>query len=370
MVKLDDLESRTSAPATYKEEIFSVLFGLWLVLGLFIDGWAHSNNKPESFFTPWHGVLYSGYLASAGWVAWMINKRRRDSRSIIDAIPRGYLLTVAGAVIFGAGAVGDIVWHTILGVEVGLEALLSPTHLVLLTGAMLLMTGPLRNAPEVDTGLELRAATFKEKFPGLLSLTLLVANLAFFFLYVNPFTGPWMYTPGQREFANRVATGEGVEIIVGSTQVRGVVAILITNLIFMGAAVYALKRWRTPVGSFTFMFGLVTFLLLGLNSFFAAPLVLAALAAGGAADWISVRSKAMSTRNRALLVAGVTPAVLWFSFFAIHHLTLKVGWAPELWAGVTFFAALSGLALALIAFPAVPSRPIGSVRNISRELSS
>lgn len=351
MVKLADIDSRTAPPATYREEIFSVLFGLWLVLGLFIDGWAHSNNKPESFFTPWHAILYSGYLTSAAWVAWMINSRRREGRSLLDAIPRGYLWTVAGVVIFGAGAVGDMIWHTVLGVEVGLEALLSPTHLVLLSGAMLIMTGPLRTAPDLD----LRApgeTSFKQKFPGLFSLTLVVANLSFFFLYLNPFTSPWVYTPGQREFATRVATAEGVETIVGGFMVRGVAAILITNLIFMGAALYALKRWRTPRGSFTFMFGVVTFLLLGLNSFFGAQLLIASLAAGATADWISVRAHAMSARYRALLIGGVTPAVLWFSYFAIHHLTLRVGWAPELWAGVTFFAALSGLALALIAYPA------------------
>src|SRR3546814_5696776 len=47
-----------------RERTVAVAFGIWMVVGLFLDGWAHDNNKPESFFTPWHGVLYSGFAAA------------------------------------------------------------------------------------------------------------------------------------------------------------------------------------------------------------------------------------------------------------------------------------------------------------------
>src|SRR5437667_7272347 len=43
-----------------------VVVSVWWLGGLFIDGWAHSNiPQLETFFTPWHAVLYSGYLAVA-----------------------------------------------------------------------------------------------------------------------------------------------------------------------------------------------------------------------------------------------------------------------------------------------------------------
>jgi hypothetical protein len=36
-----------------------------LVGGAYLDGWAHRHEKvDDSFFTPWHGVLYGGYLLS------------------------------------------------------------------------------------------------------------------------------------------------------------------------------------------------------------------------------------------------------------------------------------------------------------------
>src|SRR6266851_3497488 len=43
-----------------------VVVSVWWLGGLFIDGWAHSNiPQLETFFTPWHAVFYSGYLAVA-----------------------------------------------------------------------------------------------------------------------------------------------------------------------------------------------------------------------------------------------------------------------------------------------------------------
>src|SRR5690242_6552302 len=43
-----------------------IVVSVWWLGGLFIDGWAHSNiPQLETFFTPWHAALYSGYLAVA-----------------------------------------------------------------------------------------------------------------------------------------------------------------------------------------------------------------------------------------------------------------------------------------------------------------
>ena len=43
-----------------------VALATWFVGGVYLDGWAHIHiPRLETFFTPWHGVLYSGYLVSA-----------------------------------------------------------------------------------------------------------------------------------------------------------------------------------------------------------------------------------------------------------------------------------------------------------------
>ncbi len=49
------------------EELLTVLLATWLIIGLFLDGWAHDNvPELESFLTPWHAVFYSGFVATAG----------------------------------------------------------------------------------------------------------------------------------------------------------------------------------------------------------------------------------------------------------------------------------------------------------------
>ena len=56
----------TRPVSTPRRDLAVALATLWLTAGLYLDGWAHSHvPELETFFTPWHGVLYSGYAALA-----------------------------------------------------------------------------------------------------------------------------------------------------------------------------------------------------------------------------------------------------------------------------------------------------------------
>src|SRR5437867_12449074 len=104
----------------WRDHLLTVLFGAWLMVGLFVDGWAHSNlAELETFFTPWHALFYSGFGATAAWIVWCV---RREG-----ALPRGYAPAVVGVLSFGVGGVGHLVWHTLFGIERDAEALLGPT---------------------------------------------------------------------------------------------------------------------------------------------------------------------------------------------------------------------------------------------------
>ena len=66
--------------------------GTWLIGGLYLDGWAHIHIPAlESFFTPWHAVLYSGYIAGAVALAVTLRRNRRRGASRWDALPAGYI---------------------------------------------------------------------------------------------------------------------------------------------------------------------------------------------------------------------------------------------------------------------------------------
>jgi Tol biopolymer transport system component len=119
----------------------------WLVGGIYLDGWAHNHAKVDSFFTPWHAVLYSGYAASAAVLFASVRLERGSGSSLARLrAPRGYGLAVLGAAIFGLAGVLDMLWHIVFGVEVNVSALLSPSHLLLAAGATLMVLGPLRAA--------------------------------------------------------------------------------------------------------------------------------------------------------------------------------------------------------------------------------
>ena len=65
------------------------------------------------------------------------------------------------------GAVGDMVWHIVFGFEVSVEALLSPTHLLLALGGTLIVTGPVRAAWQ-----RTRSGGWSSLLPALIALAL------------------------------------------------------------------------------------------------------------------------------------------------------------------------------------------------------
>lgn len=119
-----------------------------LIGGLDLDIWAHSHGKvDQSFFTPWHAVLY-GAMALNGIVLGIVMARNVLQRGYPwrRALPEGYGLSLVGVIAFAVCGGLDLAWHTLFGIEEDIQALLSPTHLLLATSAALIMTGPLRSA--------------------------------------------------------------------------------------------------------------------------------------------------------------------------------------------------------------------------------
>src|SRR5262249_30500996 len=72
--------------------------GAWLLGGLYLDGWAHIHLPGlETFFTPWHAVLYSGYLASVVALVVTFARNRGWGAARSRALPAGYGSSLVGA---------------------------------------------------------------------------------------------------------------------------------------------------------------------------------------------------------------------------------------------------------------------------------
>ena len=68
-----------------------VLLSAWFLGGLYLDGWAHHHlAELESFFTPWHAVFYSGFVAVAALLVGTAIADRRRGLAWRQAVPAGY----------------------------------------------------------------------------------------------------------------------------------------------------------------------------------------------------------------------------------------------------------------------------------------
>lgn len=316
------------------------VLGIWLIGAVHLDAWAHHRVALETFFTPWHGVLYAGFLALAVVLAGTALRRRRRG----EAMSAGYDLSLAGVMVFLAGGVADMIWHTLLGIEVNVEALLSPPHLVLAVGGALIITGPIRSAWARGTGGEVDPAPW----PALVALAMLLAQLAFFTAYASPLSEA-MLAQGARP-----ATEQGIFLAQG----LAVAGILVQTVLLMGVVLVVMGRWRLPFGGFTLVLTLSSLLTVAVHETF--RLLPVGLLSGLAADLLYAWLRPAPGRPRALRVFAFTvPAIFYALYFAALALTGGIWWAVHLWTGDILLAGISGWLLSyLMVPPAMPrTRP-------------
>ena len=204
----------------------STAVNAWILSGLFVDGYFHIHDPDlESFFTPWHALLYSGVAAAV--VILLLEVRRQGH------IPDGYLPSAVGGLVVGVAGVVDGVWHTVLGVEADLAALLSPPHLLLIVAGTLVFAGPLRAA--------LRTRDRRLDLPAALSVAAVVTGLGFFTQYANPYTQLFATSQPFDEAGPPVTDPALLDL----RQVAGLTGLVV--FVALVAAAVALLRARTSV---------------------------------------------------------------------------------------------------------------------------
>lgn len=201
---------------------------LWLEFGTFLDAWAHSNiPRLETFFTPWHAVLYSGVIAAIMMIFAPIYINHRRGATWREAIPQGYELTVLGMGLIVFVGLGDMTWHVLFGVEQNIDALFSPTHLAGMVCIGLASAGPLRaiyQRTKAPSGLK----------EGLL-VALAVTTLLIFI--VNASQSASLYT-------NFWPTTTPVGDDTG--QLLAILSFIFQAMLFTGLTLYVLRRFPLP----------------------------------------------------------------------------------------------------------------------------
>jgi hypothetical protein len=115
-----------------------------MIVGLELDAFKHATDPNlETFFTPWHAIMYAGMALCGGVIGFFIRRNlKAGAPSLVAAVPKGFHGAVWGlGFLLVSGAI-DTVWHTSFGIEKGLEILLSPSHLGIISGMFLVASAP------------------------------------------------------------------------------------------------------------------------------------------------------------------------------------------------------------------------------------
>lgn len=322
--------ARQSAEAVRIQRLDYLIAGLslWYTGGLFLDGWAHNHlgSALETFFTPWHAVFYSGFLAVT--VALLVASR-------LGSLSPAYRLSLWGAGLFALGGVGDLVWHTLFGIEADVEALLSPTHLLLAVGMGLVLSGPLRAA------WHRAAQASADLWPPLLSATLTFSLVTFMTQFAHPIAHPWA------AYSTFLEHGPGGAVFA---QAMGVSDLLLQAAVLAGFALLLVTRWRLPFGALTLLLGLNALAMSFMGDEY--RLVPAAAAAGLLGDLLVRRLRPARDNPWALrLFAFALPALYTLALFTALALTDYVWWSVHLWLGAVVMTGLVGWLLGLLVSP-------------------
>jgi hypothetical protein len=297
----------------------------------------------QSFFTPWHAIFYSGFLAVASFLLFGLISNHAKGYPWRRSLPAGYEISLIGVFIFAFGGVGDMIWHELFGIEEGVEALFSPTHLVLGLAMGLIVSGPFRAAWQ---RMETKTLSWSQGWPMLLSLTFMLSLFTFFTQIAHPLVNLWGGHPFT--YSNLL-------------QEMGVISILLETGLLMGPILLTICRWRLPLGALTLVFTLNAIAMGFLYDEGNYPLayVAAMAAAGLVTDVLRQQLHPSPQRPGALrLFALAVPIIVYTFYFLTVQLTVGVGWSIHLWLGVTILAGVTGWLLSyLLVPPRLPTEP-------------
>jgi hypothetical protein len=319
----------TSVMATPRFEWTMVFLSIWLLGGAYLDAWAHRHvaSTLETFFTPWHAVLYSGVLATGTYLFTRWMRGRQAGRSWREALPVGYGISLLGFGLFGFAGTLDLAWHTIFGIERNYAATLSPTHLLLMLSAALMVSGGVRSA--------WMSTRHRLSYTGLLSATLLLGVLIFFSQDLHPFSSQWSAVGAPRFLLNN----QGEEL--------GVVEVILQSALLMGIVLFLLRRFTLPPGALTIMLTLTSAAIVIIWQ--PDPVVVVGIAGGLIGDTLIALLRPSPVRPIALRVfAFALPASMYLLYFLGILRVDGIWWPVHVWTGAVAAAGFTGLLLSFL----------------------
>jgi hypothetical protein len=317
--------------------------GIWIVTGLFIDAHQHLFVAVESFFNPWHMMMYSGAVFAAGVLGIAIARNYRAAGSFWKAVPPGYLQSVLGVAALLVGGALDFVWHAVFGFEHQLDLLVSPPHLFLLSGLFFLITGPVRSALRRPS-----ATNLLDQLPMLISL-----GLAFEIIQFVTQFGFYPEALRRDHPLSEVAFPREqfvLSVVLYYRQALELSIVIWQSLLLAGAVLYLCLRKRLH-------FGALIVLCVAVKLWIGAELssdwkelvllVLASLAAGIAGDALVAWLRPSARNPNAFRLLGFVVPAAYFGAYFIFAVLMFGGtwWDASLVFGSIAVAGIAGLCI-------------------------
>ena len=327
-----------------------------LVSGLFIDGWAHNHGRvDDSFFTPYHAVMYSSYALFGIVLVGLHYRNVNRGYTFLKALPQGYLISLIGVFIFGGGGLADLLWHSAFGIEDGIEALYSPSHLLLGIGYSTVIAGVIQSAWVRQEAMH----GWRDLWWVMLAASCLISIFTFFTQFMTFVS----------EFDEMLRRPFYADVLTQAV----IASYIVSTGLMIGTVLFLMRRWTLPKGAVSAIFalnatlmglmlllevrgfGLVDFLLL------MTLMVLPALLAGIVADVLIWRLKITPQSSDAIrIMATLSAFVLGGAYIlAIQILGMVqdtgLWWEIHTWLGIPTLCAIAALLLSLLIFPpAIP----------------
>lgn len=340
---------REGYPAASRSfDLIALALAAWVLLGGYVDGIAHVHGATDdTFFTPFHLLLYTGMLANGLFLAGMQLRNVGRGHGWLQALPRGYLTSLVGVMLMAIGGFFDFLWHSAFGIEANIEASVSPPHLLLAFSTLVFLSGPLRalwGRAEAQRG-------WAQLFPAIASALLVYSIFSLFTQFAHAISWSGLYTAGNQpnEFLLRdhAMTAK----------------VIVPALLMIATLLPLLRRWALP-------FGAVTFLLVANSGL----MFLVRSAGHGGDNWLLLLAPLVAGLIGDLLLRGLQrPRIaglplrafaflLPFSYHVLFFVILQwsdgIWWSIHMWTGVCALAGAFGLALSYVVVP--PPLPAGA----------
>jgi hypothetical protein len=258
--------------------------------------------------------------------------------------------------IFLAGGVGDMLWHTLFGVEAGVEALYSPTHLAIATGGGMMLTGPVRSMWHRS---DRDSRDWLKWLPTALALAFLMTLLGFFSTSFHPVANP-LSVGIVRYFEESELDG-----VVKLHTAVGVLGVVVSAGIVTAITLIAVKRWKLLPGTIALMFSVSAFMMgfVTIGSGYPTRIVVALTVSGIVVDALRhILGPSMKRLIALRIFAALTPFIWAAFYFAAVESIAGIPWSIHLWAGTIFEAGVVGWLISYLIVP--PQIPAGAGRSV------